>query len=85
MPPGSPCPALNSRCVAVVEQRREIAVGDEHDVAAAPAVAAVGPAARHELLAAEADAAVAAVAGSDVDRRLVDEVSHKVGSTSDTN
>jgi hypothetical protein len=54
----------------VVHQRREVPVRDEHDVAAAPAVAAVGPAARHELLAAEADAPVAAVAGWEVYGRL---------------
>src|SRR5437763_1288960 len=45
---------------------REVAparVGDEHDVAAAAAVAAVGPALGDELLAAEMDRAVAAAAG----------------------
>ncbi len=51
-------------------QRGEIAprlVADEHHVAAAPAVAAVGPAARHVRLAAKRDHAVAAGAGLDVD------------------
>ena len=38
-------------------------VADEHDVAAVPAVAAVGPAVRDVRLAAEAHAAVAAAAG----------------------
>ena len=58
---------------ALLEQRGEIAVRDQHDVAAAPAVAAVGAAARHELLAVQVDAAVAAVSGEDGDRHLVDE------------
>src|SRR5581483_6734076 len=49
-------------------QRREVAqrrVGDQHDVAAAAAVAAVGAALGHVLLAAEAEAAVAALPGLD--------------------
>ena len=46
-------------------------VADEHDVAAAPAVAAVGAAARHVRFAAEAHAAVAAGAGLDVDSRAI--------------
>ena len=48
-------------------------VGDEIDGAAGAAVAAVGSAARDELLAAEAQRAAAAVAGLDVDVDFVDE------------
>ena len=50
-----------------------MAIGDDVDGAAVAAVAAVGAAARDELLAAEAEAAVAAVAGGDVDVDFVDE------------
>ena len=60
-------------------QRREIAargVADEHDVAAAPAVAAIGAAARHVGLAAERDRAVAAGPAFDVDLRPV--VEHRI-------
>ena len=53
--------------VAVVDQRRELRVGHDHDVAAVPAVAAVGAALGHERLAAERHAAGAAVAALDVD------------------
>src|SRR5581483_10064266 len=49
----------------------EVAVGDEDDVAAAAAVAAVGTALRHELLAAEAQSAVAAAARLHLDSRAV--------------
>src|SRR5207253_10437264 len=48
-------------------------IGLEHDVAAVAAVAPVGPALRHELLAAEREAAVAALTGLDVDLRAVAE------------
>jgi hypothetical protein len=40
-------------------------LGDEHDVTAAAAVAAVRPAARHELLTAEMDRTIAAATGDD--------------------
>ena len=46
-------------------------VADEHDVAAAAAVAAVGAALGHVRLAAKAEAAVAAGAGLDVDARSI--------------
>ena len=59
--------------VAEVDQRVEVLVGLQPDVAAVAAVAAVGAAERDELLAAEADAAVAAVAGGDRDFCFVDE------------
>src|SRR5258706_13793189 len=57
-------------------QRRQVAergVGDEHDVATVAAVATVGAALRDELLAAEAHAAVAALAGLDGNRCAVAE------------
>ena len=58
---------------AEVDERVLAGGGDDVDGAAVAAVAAVGPAARDELLAAEAQAAVAAVAGGDVDVDFVDE------------
>src|SRR5690606_30526642 len=60
--------------VAVVDQRVDVAVGHRPDAAAAAAVAAVGATLRDELLAAERRDAVAAVAGGDLDGRLVDEL-----------
>ena len=47
--------------VAEVEEGVAVRIGDEVDRAAGAAVAAVGTAARHELLAAEAQAAGAAM------------------------
>ena len=58
-------------------ERREVAhvrVGEQHDVAAVAAVAAVGPALRHELLAPERHAAVAAASRLDHDGRAIVEV-----------
>src|SRR5690606_34333306 len=57
--------------VAEVHQGVEVAGGLEPDVAALAAVAAVRPAQRDELLAPEAHAAVAAVAGDDRDFSFV--------------
>ena len=73
-----PCPcwprsALNSGWKRKSTSVFLVAAGDDVDRAAVAAVAAVGAAARDELLAAEAQAAVAAVAGSDVDVDFVDE------------
>ena len=65
--PGSPRPALNVVFARNDGEVAEIGVGDEHDVAAAAAVAAVGPALRHVLLAPEAQAAVAAAARQHLD------------------
>ena len=62
---------------AEIEKRVEVGVGDEVDVAAGAAVAAVRAAARDELLAAEAHGATAAVAGGDVDVDFVYE--HRQG------
>jgi hypothetical protein len=58
---------------AVVDQRVDVAVGHRPDAAAAAAVAARRAAARHELLAPERGAAVAALAGVHLDLRFVDE------------
>ena len=58
---------------AVVDQRVDVAIGDGVDAAAAAAVAPVGPAVRHVLLAPEARRPLAAVAGDDFDLRFVDE------------
>jgi len=58
---------------AVIDQRIDVAVGARPDAAAAAAVAARGPAARHELLAPERGAAVAALARVHFDLRFVDE------------
>ena len=60
--------------IAVVDQRVDVAVGDCPDAAAAPAVASVRPALRDELLATKRSAAVAAVAGSDLNGGFVDEL-----------
>ncbi len=60
--------------VAVVEQRRELRVDEQHDVAAVAAVAAGRSAARDELLAPPRHGAVAAVAGLHVDADFVDEL-----------
>src|SRR6476646_4443299 len=51
----------------------QVGPGHQGDVAAVPAVAAVGPALRDVLLAPEADAAVAAAAALDLDRGAVGE------------
>ena len=58
------------------EQRRDLRVGDQHDVAAVTAVAAVGTGERLELLALDRHAAVAALARAQVQRHLVDECDH---------
>ena len=58
--------------VAVVDQRVEPVDALDDDVAAAPAIAAVGAAELDELLAQERHAAGAAVAGADIDLGLVE-------------
>ena len=68
--------ALRGAVVRRAAQRLEVAprgVADQHDVAPAAAVAAVGAAARHVRLAAEAHAAVAAAATLDPDLRPIRE------------
>src|SRR5690606_9002930 len=69
---------LELALVAEVDQGVEVLVGQQPDVAALAAVAAVRPAQRDELLAPEAHAAVAAVAGSDGDFSFVDQL-HEAG------
>ena len=59
--------------VAVVDQGVEPVDGLDHDVAAAAAVAAAWAAVLDELLAPERDAAVAAVAGANIDLGFVEE------------
>ena len=71
--PWWPRSALEMLLVAVVDQRVEVVGRLDDDVAAAPAVAAVGAAELDELLAPEADAAGAAVAALQVDLGLVEE------------
>ncbi len=67
---------LAVRAVVVVEQRGGVGVDDEHDVAAATAVAAVRAAERLELLAVHRRAAVATVTSGDVQHDVVDERRH---------
>jgi hypothetical protein len=55
-----------------VEQTRDVAVRPQHDVAAAPAVAAVRTAARNVFFATETRATVAALPPDDFDRYFVD-------------
>ncbi len=69
-PPGS---RLEVLLVAVVDQGVEPIDGLDQDVAAAAAVAAARAAELDELLAPERHAAVAAVAGADIDLGLVEE------------
>jgi hypothetical protein len=58
---------------AVVDQRVDVAVGVRPYAAATPAVAAVRSAVADVFLAAERGGAVAALAGVDLDLRLVNE------------
>ena len=59
--------------VAIVDQRVQPVDRLDHDIAAAAAIAAVGPAELNELFAAKRHAAVAAVAGADIDLGFVKE------------
>ena len=63
--------------VAERQQRGHVVVGDEPDVAALAAVAAVRAAHRHRTLAPERHAARAAVAAAHVELALVDELGHR--------
>ena len=65
--------------VAVVDQRVEVLHALDPDVAAAAAIAAVRAAELDELLAPERDAAVAAVAGADVELGKVEEFHGRSG------
>ncbi len=60
--------------VAQVEQRRQLVVGDEDDAAAVAAVATRRSAAHDERLAAKRRLAVPAVAGTNINDALVDEL-----------
>ena len=60
--------------IAKVDQRVEAVGAFDHDVAAAPAVAAVRAAELDEFLAPERDRARPAVAGADIDPRLVEKL-----------
>ena len=64
---------LEMLLVAVVDERVQPVDALRPDVAAAPAVAAVGAAELDELLAAEGERTVPAVAGADVDLGLIEE------------
>ena len=57
--------------IAKRKQSVDVLVAERDDIAASAAIAAVRSAARHELFAASADAAIAAVAAADVDKYLV--------------
>ena len=69
---GGPVARATVRLPAISLQVAFVAVADEDDVAALAAVAAVGSALRDELLATEADAAVAAVTGLQYNLGFVD-------------
>ena len=75
--PCMPLPARAVRVVAEAEQRRHVVIGDQPHVAAAAAVAAVGPALGDVRLAAERHRARAAVTGFHVDLRFVDKTRHR--------
>jgi hypothetical protein len=72
--PGLAVARLVAARVAVVDQGVDVAVGLRPHAAATPAVTAIGAAEGDELLAAEARATAAAVAGGDVDRGFIDEL-----------
>ena len=65
---------LEMLLVAVIDQRVQALDALGPDVAAAPAVAAVGPAELDEFLAPERDGARAAVAGPNIDLGLIEEL-----------
>jgi len=73
-PPVLAAPGAQVLRVGEVDEGGEAGVDGEHDVTAVAPVAAVRAAARHVLLAPEADAAPAAVARRDADPHLVDEL-----------
>ncbi len=64
---------LEMLLVAVIDQRVQSVDDFDDDVAAAAAIAAGGTAELDELLAAERHAAVAAVAGADIDLCFIEE------------
>jgi hypothetical protein len=64
------------RCAVKAEQRGDLRVGDQNDVATVSAVTAVWPCQRLEFLAANGDASITAVAGTKVQRHLVNKSCH---------
>src|SRR5258708_98111 len=70
--PRSPSRAVTAR-EAFCDKGFEVSGGDGVDAPGAAAVRAIGPSARHVLFAPEANDAVAAIAGVDLDARFVDE------------
>jgi hypothetical protein len=60
--------------IAQVEECRKLRIGNGHDIAARPAVAAVGTAPRHKLLPAEAHTTPAAIAGDNANFDFVNEL-----------
>src|SRR5437660_193028 len=71
--PALAVPSVVNAREAIFDEGIDVPVGDRVDAAAAAAVPAIGPSARHVLFAPEAHDAVAAVAGVDLDARFVDE------------
>jgi hypothetical protein len=63
--------------VAECEERRDVPVGAQDDVAALAAITAVGSALGHVRLAPERDRARATVPAAQVHLHLVDEVTHE--------
>jgi hypothetical protein len=60
-------------CKAILDERVDVPVGHGEDASAPASVAPVGAAARHVFLAPEADRAIAAFPGVDLDVGFVDE------------
>ena len=58
--------------IAQIEQGRHLRIRHSDHIATVPAIATIGPAARHVLLAAKADAAAPAVAGDNANLNLID-------------
>src|SRR5262249_14812026 len=75
----SAAPRLEMLAVAVIDERVEARHRFGDDIAAAPAVAAVRASELDEFLAPERDAAVASVAGTDLNLGLVEEL-HRASS-----
>ena len=71
--PGLAVPGHELALVAEVHERGHVVVHGKDDVAAAAAVAAVGPARRDVLLAVEGHSPGPAVSGADLYRHLVNE------------
>src|SRR5215469_11845775 len=63
---------LEMLLVAIIDERIEAVDAFGHHIATASAIAAIGPAKLDKFLPAKGDAAVAAVAGADIDLRLVE-------------